>query len=450
MNRCQYLLFALFLLLVSAYAPHAEESSQQAAPELDRARLLLKEGRGEDAWALLARLLRAKPDSIEVNVLLSQAAFATGRDNQALAALERLCDFHPQNASLHLALAKAYALAGDEASSSVEMAEALRLDPKIASTDEREDLEKAAKLSARRFDRFMATGRLAMGVIWDSNATCGVDSLDIEIGDYNFHLHEDAEKKAAFGEYLNGNLSWSYKLAEDSTWHLAGDFAAYGKIYNEDLPANRSFTWGRAAVGLREVSGRHMFDLRGVANNASWEPFESSTGLGGEATWLYQLLPGFDFILRGALESRTYMEYDGKNGLYWNAGLYGRLHFGDSGNTLLAGIKGIGSQTDEERFSYDGFEAMARLDVALLRKLTVSPFAAWRHSAFHGAATRLSATYGEDNRMDDLLMAGVGLTWSWTEHIATEIGWQYIKNNSTSPLYRYDQHQANMGMVFSF
>lgn len=449
MTSAKTLLLALLLMLAAALPLMAAEAAQPAT-EIRQARALLQEGRNEEAWAILTRLLRTEPESVEVNVLLSQAAFATGRDNQALAALERLAEIHPDSASLQLALAKAYARAGDEASSAVAMAEAVRLDPHVATADEREDLEKAAKLSARRYDRFMATGRLALGIIWDSNATCGVDSLDIDIGDYNFHLHEDAEKKAAFGEYLNGNLSWSWRLAEESTWHLAGDFAAYGKIYNEELPANRSFTWGRAAVGLREISGRHMFDFRGVVNNASWEPFESSTGIGGEATWLYQLRPGLDLILRGALESRAYMEYDGKDGLYWNGGIYGRLHFGNSGNTLLAGIKAIGASAEEDRFSYDGFEAIARLDIAVLRKLTVSPFAAWRHSAFHGAATRLSAAYGEENRMDDLLMTGIGFTWSWTEHLATEAGWQYIKNNSTTPLYRYDQHQINMGMVFSF
>lgn len=420
------------------------------ADYLDRARSLLKEGKAEEAWQMLRNLLREEPDNVEVNVLLSQAAFATGRDNQALTAMERLSDLYPDNAALRLALAKAYARAGDEASSAFEMAEALRLNPDIANEEQQEDLEKAAKLSARRFDRLMAAGRLSMGFIWDSNATGGLDSLDVELGDYTFRLHEDAEKKSAFGEYVKGNLNWSWRLGDSSPWYLAGDFALYGKTYNRDLPSNQNFTWGRAALGIRHVGAKHMFDLRLKADNVTYDPFESATSAGAEASFVYQLLPDFQLIGRLTGESRNYLEYDGKNGFYWTGGIYGRYQFGEGRHAILAGIKSINADTDEDRFSYNGFEAMLRMDLGLTRKLQFTPFFGWRHSQFHDASTRLTRHYGEDDRMDDMLITGCGFTYAWTEHIATEIGWQYIKNNSTSPFYRYDQHQISTGIVFSF
>lgn len=404
------------------------------AEEINHARTLLKEGSAEEAWKILRALLRENPDNNEVNALLVEASFTTGRDNQALAGLERLAELNPANASLQLALAKAYARAGDEAASAIAMEEALRLDPAVADANTQEDIEKAARASAKRYDRFLATGRFALGVIWDSNASCGLDNLDITIGEYDFHLEEDAEKKPAFGEYLNGNLNWSWRLGEDSNWHLAGDIAAYGKTYNRDLPSNRSSGWGRATIGLREISGKHMSDVRGLINNASYQPYESATGVGGEATWSYQFLPGFDFIARGGAESRSYMEYDGKDGLYWNAGIYGRLHFCESQHTLLAGIKAIGAQTDEDRYTYDGFEAIARLDLALMRKLTVFPFVAYRYSAYHAPSTRLSENFGEENRIDNMALVGVGATWNWTEHIDTEVGW-HISRIFPRPLF---------------
>ncbi len=47
-------------------------------------------------------------------------------------------------------------------------------------------------------------------------------------------------------------------------------------------------------------------------------------------------------------------------------------------------------------------------------------------------------------------MTGLGLTWNFSENVGVEVGWQYLKSYSNSPLYRYDQHQISTGLVFSF
>lgn len=86
-------------------------------------------------------------------------------------------EIQPENPALHWALAKAYARAGDEAASASERAEALALDPNIASKEDENELAKLASVSAHRYDRFKATVRLALGLIWDSNATGGLDNL---------------------------------------------------------------------------------------------------------------------------------------------------------------------------------------------------------------------------------------------------------------------------------
>ncbi len=70
---------------------------------------------------------------------------------------------------------------------------------------------------------------------------------------------------------------------------------------------------------------------------------------GGEASFIYALLPNFQLIARAGIDSRAYMEYDGKDGVYGNAGLYGRLLLGGGKHSLLGGIKYIGASTSEER-----------------------------------------------------------------------------------------------------
>ena len=61
-----------------------------------------------------------------------------------------------------------------------------------------------------------------------------------------------------------------------------------------------------------------------------------------------------------------------------------------------------------------------------------------------------SGNPGLNNRLDQTLTTGVSLTWHWTEHLATEVGWQYNKTHSNSEFFCYDQHQIKMGMVFTF
>lgn len=452
LRACSLILCLSFALAAPALAAPLEMPGARlaVAEYMEQARLLLKDGKAEEAWKMLSRLLREEPDNAQLNVLLTEAAFATGRDNQAIAAMERVVAAYPDNAQLRHALAKAYARAGDEAGYASEMQEALRLDPDIADEDQQYDLSKVAERQAARYDRFLAAGRLALGVLWDSNPTGGLDNLDLDIGPFTFRLHDDAGKKPSFGEYANGALNWSWRLGEDSPWYVGGDLGFYGKIYNRELPSNQHFTWGRASLGLRHVGAKHLFDIRGKIENAGYEPFESMTAKGGEASFVYALLPSFQLIARGGLENRLYMEHDEKDGTYWNAGLYGRLLINQGRHSLLGGVRYIGSSTGTDRWSYEGAEATLRLDMSFFHKLDISPFLGWRQTSYRDASTTLTKIFGEEDRTDYMYMAGIGFTWHWTEHLATEVGWQYVKNDSTSPFYRYDQHQINTGLVFSF
>ena len=119
-------------------------------------------------------------------------------------------------------------------------------------------------------------------------------------------------------------------------------------------------------------------------------------------------------------------------------------------NSIMAGARAIGAGTREDLYSYDGWEGMVRLNLSPIERLDIAPFVGYREQYYHDPATTLSYVMGEDNRFDQTWMTGVFLTWHWTEHLATEVGWQYNKNNSNSEFYQYDQHQINLGMVYTF
>lgn len=421
------------------------------AQYLERVSSMLDQGRPEDAWGMLRQALRDDPSNVEVNLLLVRAAFATGRDNQALGALERAVALVPDNADLRFALSKAYARSGDAAASEIEFAEAERLRPGIAGEETKRDLEKMSRAERKRYARLQTAGRLGLGMLWDSNASGAPDSRDIEIGSMTVTLDDNARKKSSFGEYATGNINWGWRLGEETPWYLAGDVAFYGKIYNRHLPSNNHFTWATASVGLRYMADRHLFDLRGRVENASYDPDESMTSIGAEASWIYAPIPALQFITRGGLYRRVYMDDDGKNGVYGHGGLYLRWLADEAGRfSLTGGARYLGMGAEEARWSYDGWDCILRADISLWDRLSLSPYVGWREQNYHAPATALSEWQGEENRRDHTLMTGISLQYSFAEHMGVELGWQYSRNHSSSQLYRYDQHQLNSGLVFSF
>lgn len=457
MKRVLVILVSVFCLLCGGALIYALPLNERPgarvinAQYLGRASAMMNQGKAEEAWGMLRQALREDPTNVEVNLLLVRAAYATGRDNQALGALERAVTLVPDNADLRFALSKAYARAGDAAASEVEFAEAERLRPGIMGEETKIELEKMARAERKKYERFQVAGRLGLGLIWDSNASGAPDSRDIEIGALALQLDDNAKKESSLGEYATGNLNWGWRIGEDSPWYLAGDLAFYGKVYNRNLPANSHFTWGTASVGLRYMANKNLVDLRARIENASYDPDESMTAMGAEASWIYSPIPSLQVISRGGLFRRLYMEDDGKNGLYGYGGLYLRWLADERGRlSLTGGGRYLGMGAEEARWSYDGWDCILRADISLWEKLDISPYIGFREQNYHAPATWLSEYLGEENRRDHTFMAGIGLTYNFAEHIGLELGWQYFKNHSSSQLYRYDQHQINSGMVFSF
>lgn len=445
-------LFILIILLLpwpACSAPASPGARVASAEYLAQAKSLFYSGKTDEAWKMLTRLVRENPEDFEVNSFMAEAAFATGRFNQGIGALERMVNLYPQNAKLHMALAGAYARAGDvdNAEAEKEMAESLQ--PGITSEAQMADLENAAKSEQRQHDRFKAAGRLAMGIVWDSNPTGGLDSLDVGIGNWNFRLDEDAGKKPSWGEYINGSINWGVQASGDAPWFIAGDVAFYGKKYDRDLPSNNTFKWGRAAVGPRYIGQKSMLDIRFKTEEAILDPKDRLDATGWDMSWVYAFLPSVQFIARGGIDYRTYWDRDERDGTYWNGGAYLRYIFaGDY--SIMAGGRLLGSQAETERWSYDGWEISGKLDMTFFKRLDVSPYISWREYNYHSPATLLSEILGEQNRRDNALSAGVSAVWHWNDHLATELGWEYVKNHSSSQFYRYNQHQFNMGMVVSF
>ena len=452
-----FLLTALLLALcfafsgpVSAGTAHAPAWAVALGQGLAQAQTLLDQGKAEEAYALYMRLLRQEPGDAAINAGLYRAALAAGRANQALAALERLVDLRPDDGPLRLELVRLYSRVGDSANARQELPLVRQRHPGLNP----EQAETFLRDLKRKNSRFQYAGRLSAGVVYDSNANAGLHSRAVNLGGLDLLLDSEAGRKEAWGEYFNAAVNGAYRVSPSSSWWLVGDAAFYGKVYNRDLPSNQTFGWGRLAVGARRVGPDSMLDLRVKAEHAVYDPYEAVTLAGPELTFAYALADWLQLVSQGSLERRDYITETGRDGLYWQAGEYLRFLWNGAGKeqsySLLVGGRLLGSGTDRQSYGYDGWEALARLNLRLTEHLELTPFGAYRQLLYHEPATRLEKVLGVENRLDRAWQTGLFVTWHWTKNLATDLGWQYLHNDSTSPLYRYEQHMVNMGLTWSF
>src|SRR5688572_25086236 len=97
------------VLLMIALAGASPAISAQSPPEVEGAQRLLREGKAEAAWRLLAPLEKRHAGQPEFDLALAMAATDSGRPNLATFALERLIVMQPGNGTARLELARACA-----------------------------------------------------------------------------------------------------------------------------------------------------------------------------------------------------------------------------------------------------------------------------------------------------------------------------------------------------
>lgn len=99
--------FAAVFLTIALAGTSAAAAQAAPPPELERARALLREGKAQAAWELLAPLERRYAGQRDFDLALAIAATDSGRPNLATFALERIIVMQPGDATARLELARA-------------------------------------------------------------------------------------------------------------------------------------------------------------------------------------------------------------------------------------------------------------------------------------------------------------------------------------------------------
>lgn len=415
------------------------ESKLQAAT-------LLNEGKVADAYELYMRLYRADPEDDEIVLGLARSAAGAGKHNQAIMAYERLIALYPKDPGLYGEIANSYMALGDRPAAERYMASMNELSGEGVS---QEDMAITLDKLERAYDRFQYRGRVRFGFLYDSNANQGPSTSTMSLGPWRNVIVPDVDAKETFGAYLGADIDLGWRLEPDGAWWLVGDVQAFLRgNANDDLHDIRAqeSQWGRTAIGLRRLSSETLLDFRVKAEIFDYEFYQHISAIGPEAVFLWAATPSVHLITRGGIDHRDYSRESDRNGAYYWVGQYLRLFMGARNHEAIIGARYTGGSADKGDYSYDGWEGSLSFNFKLPWELELTPFVSFAQEFYDGPATVLE----NKDRQDDRWRAGSGLTYHLTEDWDVELMYQYTNNDSTSPLYDYDQHLVTTGLAWKF
>lgn len=455
------------LLIVSALAAAlfataaAGEASGDFDAEIRRGAALMQAGGAEEAFALFSELRRQTPGDAAAILWQARAAAATGRRDVATRNIEALLAAFPDHPVLRREAHELYSSMGDG-----ERAAALPPSSPLTSRQMLEsqvmrDLQAEASRYGRLQPRTAAApqartrffGRLSAGILWDSNANQGPASSLLQLGQFLVEV-ENRKKTSTMAAYLGAYFGFSHRLSENGPWLAVGDLNLYARGNARSIlkeTDNREWQSGRVSAGVAYANDRNYFEARGKFEVFDNEFKSRVLASGLELSYSRAVTDNFHLISRAGLEWRDYYRSSYRNGLYRTAGQYARFFWGcpdEAGRRhwFMLGARYYGAGAHMTRFGYDAVEASARANFELPCNFAFSPHVSYSYEKYRGAATAVELVKRRDNRF----RAGADLEYRITDNWSANVHYQYVRNNSKSAFYDYDQHVVGAGMSWGF
>jgi len=224
--------FAVSMAMLAAHAAFA------ADPDVPRAEQLVREGKYQEAYDLLAPFEDANSNDATFTYLLGRAALGTQRGEKAKALFERSLATRPDNVAAHLALGRAYAALGQYAEAKIEFETVLRFDnlpPDVLSQVQIYD--QAARQYLDEGRALIGFGYAETGIgSYRVNETVGTRALgggDRSDTFYNARAGGGANYELQNGYAIDATLDYRYRYYDnpdsrsdsDLRWRLAGSKA---------------------------------------------------------------------------------------------------------------------------------------------------------------------------------------------------------------------------------
>ena len=383
-----------------------------AEPELSRARQLIAQGQGSEAYELLAPMAAAAKGKVEFELLLGEAALAAKRAEEARRAFERALATSPGSVAGHLGLGRAYLALGDYGSAKIEFETVLRFDDLPSS------LQQQAEIYARAAQDYAAGTRLlsaGYALVGGGNYRTGA----VGGGPYN---------ESFFSARLGGSLN--YEL--DDGYSLDGSLDYRFRDYEGDRRNDSDLRWN-AAISRNLGEGNLAGGLRGRVSYRGDSQYRNDFGLYGN--YSLRLDPdnqiGFGAEIRqrryptGPLRERTRNIFE-LTGSWTHSLLDGKASF------TLAGQAGREFNTQRSDGDANFFGLAPSFNFTITDTLGGFVFGWWQNDRYN--IERLGAPgdsiVGIGTRNDNLYEVGGGLTWKLAPGWSLNPEILYIRDSS--------------------
>ena len=418
------------LLAAMALAPGAATAAE---PDVAGARQLVRDGRYQDAYDLLAPLADRRRDDPAYTYLLGRAALGAKRPSEAKALFERVIALQPESIEAHLGLARAYLALGDYARAKLEFETVLRFEGMPPDLRQQAEIYAAAAEGYEDGKRLLPHAYAAVGV--------GQYRVNPTVGTRWFGGSD--RRDTFYSARVGGGIN--YELPEN--WSLDGNLDVRYRYYdNPDSRNDEDVRW-RAAVSRAMGESNVIVGVRGRASYRGNGYWRNDFGLFGE--WRHKLTPddqvnfGAEFRRRnypqGALRDSTHNI--GELTASWTRALLG----GRASVSLAAraGHEWAGARVDGDN-SFWGLSTT--LNMTLTERVGAFVFAWWQRDSYNLDRINFAPDFsslGDRSRSDNLYEVGGGLTWSFAKgwSLNPEILWIrdqsniYINNYSSTEIF---------------
>lgn len=437
--------FCMFLFVAIGEAFPAQKAKPAELGFNERkiiAAQLLRDNKPKEAYEAFMKLLRESPLDGEVNLGVARSAYTAMRYNQAIMAYDRLIESYPDKAFLHVELAGVYAALKNRANSIRELELALLIDPSLK-------LLKYEEIERREADKrktWFVGGNFSLGYGFDSNANSGPYSSKIILGNFPLTLDPTSvQQSSEFGQAIAG-LNIIYRKDPQARLLFVADIAFYGKYYIREIVENNNLLWTRAALGMRYHWTTQYLDFRFKGDFAQYPSTRNITTVGADMVHGYIHNDLVTFISRAGYEQRFYKDSPGNDGFYYSVGETVRFSFNKGDQALMIGAKFAQRSAESKMFSNLSGEGSLRMEFRVPWDISIQPFGSYRQDWYDGPGTALEL----DKRIDGQVRSGLTLSKGFARYLSTDITYQYVKNFSNSPIYRYDQHTVTISFGVQF
>lgn len=438
--------------------------SNARADEADDAMALLRAGKAEQAYQLLAPLLEKQADDPRYAIVLGVAALDSGRPQPAILAFESALKRNPGLTAVRADLARAYLASARYSDAKRELTQVLAENPPDQARPFLERLLATAESGARIETFGVLTGYVEAGYGRDSNITAVTSNFTGGVqGAYGLPgFQPTGNSILRSGGYSQTTAGIDYLKPLNSNWAFVAGLAGLWRGYDGFSAYNQ--TSGDLRIGTLFAEGKHLLRLNANAQRYDQQtdapgnprPTANRRTTGLSADWRYNLDPLYSV---GVFATANYIRYPDNRVLdvdETQLGLSLTRRFLGSANASITlspsftddhALNAIPGSATGANFSkhVTGARLSGQFDPAanVTAYLSLGYFERRDDSDF--ARSTLIAR-GRDNQTDYT----VGASWRFARAWSARAQASRTENHSNIALYSYNRTETFVGVRYDF